>query len=224
MAIKASYDMDPIDVDPNGIAEDQTTGGAANLNLNGALCDLGTAGVFDIADTSYSNGIAGVRIAGESAGNIATVVFTVTGTDQNGIAQTETITGINASTVEGTVYWKTISSIAADAAVGSNVEFGTIDEVITKTVPLDWRNGNTGATVSVTGLTGTCQFDIDETFDDISPASSLQAATYFTNQANQTANLAAVLTVHATGVRLKFDSYTSGAELQFHVRQSDGIH
>lgn len=220
MAIKRSLDIDPADVDPNGIAEDQTTGGAANLNLNGALCDLGTAGEFDIAD-SYSSGIGGVRIAGESAGNIATVVFTVTGTDQDGVAATETITGINASTVTGTVYWKTITSIAADAAVGTNVEFGTVDEIMTPVIPLDWRNGRTGATVSVTGLVGTCQFDIDETFNDLTTGAELQAATYFTNQANQTADLAAVLTVHATGVRLKFDSYTNGAELQFHVRQSD---
>ena len=83
-----TLDMDPINVVTNGIAENQTTAGAADLVLNGSLADLG-GGVFDIYDALYSSGVGGVRIAIDSAGDISSVIFTVTGTDQDGIARTE---------------------------------------------------------------------------------------------------------------------------------------
>ncbi len=206
------FDIDLPDVDPNGIAEDQTTGGAGNLVLNGALCDLGTAGQFDIAD-SYSSGIGGVRISLESAGNLSALTFTVTGSNQDGIVTTEAITGPNAGTVESTVYWSQITEIAVDGSVGTNVEVGTVDEVITKTVPINWRDWEP-FTVAVAGLSGTVQFDIDETFD----RSDIQEpVNWVTNQSNQTADLTASLTRHARATRLVVDSYSSGAELQFHV-------
>ena len=221
MAIYRKYDIDPIVVDTNGIAESQTLGGAGNVVLDGALCDLGTAAVFNITDAGYSDGIKGVQIGIQCGGDINTVTFTITGTDQDGIAQTGTVTGVNGNTVETTEYWRTITQIAADGAVGSAITIGPVDEIITQIIPLNWRNGQAPATYVVTGLSGTCQFDIDECFDSLNTAALIQGATFFTNQSNKSADLAAVGTSHATGVRLKFDSYTSGAELQFHVRQSD---
>jgi len=207
-------DIDPIDVDPNGIAENQTTGGAANLSLDGALCDLGTAGTFDISDAGYSSGISGVRIAIDSAGDINTITFTVTGTDENGVAVTENITGVTTTAVESTTYFKTISQIAADGAVTSNVFVGPVDEIITRTIPIN-RHDTEGCTVAVTGLVGTCQFDIDETFSDMRTAHSTHQ--WIVNQSNKTADQATNLTLNATATRLKFDSYSSGAELQFAV-------
>lgn len=211
------YDIDPPTVDPNGIAENQTLGGAGNLILNGAQCDLGTALQFDIGD-SYSDGIGGVQIAIDSAGDVSGVVFTVTGLDQDGNAITEDITGVTTTAVESTNYWSQITQIAADGAVASNVFVGPVDEIITRTLPINWR-ATEAATIVVSGLVGTCQFDIDETFDAMSDNSGFN---WITNLSNQSADLKGLLTIHATAVRLKFDSYTAGAELQFIVLQSNG--
>jgi hypothetical protein len=210
-------DIDPIDVDPDGIAENQTTAGAQDLALDGVLSDLGTAGVFDIHDAGYSDGIGGVKIAIDSAGDISTVNFTVTGKDQDGNDITEVITGVTTTAVQSTNYWSEITNIAADAAVGSNVFVGPVDEIISRTLPLNWR-ATEAATVAVGGLSGTCQFDIDETFSDMKNNTGFS---WETNLSNQSANVSGLLTLHATACRLVFDSYSSGAELQLGVLQGN---
>lgn len=209
------FDIDPANVDPDGIAENQTTAGAADLVLNGALCDLGTPLRFDIGD-SYSSGIAGVQIAIDSAGDINTVIFTVYGKNQDGVDITETITGVTTTAVESTNYWSQITRIAADAEVTSNVFVGPVDEVITKSYPLNWRCED-GATAAVTGVTGTVNYSIEESFSDpVAPT----AMVWFASQASKTADLSAVLTIHARAARLKINSYTDTAELQFTVLQN----
>lgn len=212
-------DIDPIAVDPDGIAESQTLGGAGDMSLDGALCDLGTAGAFDVQDAGYSAGIGGVRIAIDSAGDVSGVTFTVTGTDQDGNATTEAITGVTTTAVESTTYWQTISQIAADGAVASGTFVGPVDEVITKTIPLNWR-ASVGASVAITALSGTCQFDVDETFAEVQRAGASTWG-WIEVQANKSADIAAILDVAASACRLKVDSYTAGAELQFEVRQSE---
>jgi len=210
-------DIDPANLDDNGIAENQTTAGAANLTLNGALCDLGTAGQFDIGD-AYSDGVGGVLLLFDSAGDINTVVFTITGKDENGKAQTETVTGVTTTAVSTTKYWSQVTQIAADSQVTSNVFVGTVTGgLATKWIPLNWRNEDSGAGVAVSGLSGTCQFDIDVTYDDVQGVSP--SPTWVTDQSNKSANMTATLPLHSTACRLKFDSYSNGAELQFHVRQ-----
>lgn len=208
------YDIDPADADADGIAEAQTQGAAGNLTLNGAQADLGTAGQFDVGD-SYSNGIGGVKIAIDSAGDISTVNFIVTGKDQDGNDITETITGVTTTEVQSTNYWSQITQIYADAAVGSAVNVGTVDEIITRTLPLNHKC-DSPATVAISGLSGTCQFDVDETFDDMSQHTGFN---WLTKLSNQSADVSGALTLNATACRLKFDSYTNGAELQFAALQ-----
>lgn len=212
------FDIDPIDVDRDGIAEAQQLGGSGNLTLNGVLCDVGTALRFDIGD-SYSDGIAGVQIGIYSAGNISARTFTVTGLDQDGNSITESIAGPNATTTESTKYYSRITNIASDGAVASDVEVGTVDEVCTVTYPLNWRSPN-AATVAVSALTGTLAYDIDETFDDIL-ANGTASVNWNTRQLTEDAS--ETLAVHATGVRLKVTSYSSGAELQFDITPDVGF-
>ena len=218
MVYKA-LDMDPIDVVTNGIAENQTTAGAANLVLNGSLSDLGS-GVFNIYTSLYSTGIGGVRIAIDSAGDVSSVIFTVTGTDQDGIARTEAITGVTTTAVNSTTFWQTITQIATDSAAGSNVFVGPINQLVSPTIVLNWRN-DFAATFVVGGLTGTCQYDIEETNMPITGATDPATLVWGVTQADKTANLAGALLNYSTAARLRFDSYSSGAELQFSVRQND---
>ncbi len=205
------FDIDPIDVDPNGIAESQTLGGAGDLTLDGVLI---VNGFFDIYKAGYSTGIGGVRIGIDSAGNVSGVVFTVTGTDQDGKAASEDITGVTTTLVESTTYWRTITQIAANGAVGSGTFVGPVDEVITKTVPINYRQQDSGFATAVLGLSGTIQFDLQQTFEETARSVPINWIDY---QSDKTANLATNCTPYATAVRLVVDSYTSGAELQFHV-------
>lgn len=105
----------PAATDRDGISLAQTTAGAGNLLLNGAGVSGGT----------YSAGFDGGRkITLYSLGNLSTLTFTVTGTDKNGAAQTEDITGPNATTVTGTKFFQSVTQIAVTGAVGTNVEGG----------------------------------------------------------------------------------------------------
>lgn len=211
-------DIDPADLDADGIAENQTTAGAANLVLNGALCDLGTAGQFDIGD-AYSSGVGGVKLLIDSAGDISTVVFTITGRDQDGIPITETVTGVTTTAVSTTKYYSQVTNIAASAAVGSNVFVGTVTgELATKSIGLNDHSHN-AATLVVAALAGTCQFDIQQTFDDIL-VDGAATANWITVESNKSADLTSAASNGATGVRLVFDSYSNGAELQFYVANS----
>jgi len=214
-----TLDMDPIDVVTNGIAENQTTAGAADLVLNGSLADLG-GGVFDIYTSLYSSGIGGVRIAIDSAGDISSVIFTVYGTDQDGIERTEAITGVTTTAVNSVTFWQTITRIAADKAVGSNVFVGPINQIVSKTLPLNWRN-NYPATFVVGGLSGTVQYDIEETSSNLASNTDPSTLVWGVSQSNKTADLTGSLLNYSTATRLRWDSYSSGAELQFTVRQND---
>ena len=207
-------DIDPGNLDPDGICENQTTAGAADLVLNGALCDLGTALQFDISD-AYSAGIGGVLLAFDSAGDISGVIFTITGKDQDGVAITETVTNVTTTAVLTTKYYSQVTNIAADSQVTSNVFVGTVTgELATKSIPIN-RFSQSAAAVAVSGLTGTCQFDIAQTFDDFRDGTTDMA--WFNVLSNQSADVAGTAALGATGVRLVFDSYSNGAELQFHV-------
>jgi hypothetical protein len=214
-----TLDMDPIDVVTNGIAENQTTAGAADLVLNGSLADLG-GGVFDIYTSLYSSGIGGVRIAIDSAGDISSVIFTVYGTDQDGIERTEAITGVTTTAVNSVTFWQTITRIAADNAVGSNVFVGPINQIVSKTLPLNWRN-NYPATFVVGGLSGTVQYDIEESSSNLASNTDPSTLVWGVSQSNKTADLTGSLLNYSTATRLRWDSYSSGAELQVTVRQND---
>lgn len=105
----------PAATDRDGICQAQQTGGAGALTLNGA----GVSGGL------YSAGFDGGRkITVYSAGNLSARTFTVTGTDWTGAAQSEEITGPNATTATGTKYFQTVTGVSVDGAVGTDVEVG----------------------------------------------------------------------------------------------------
>ena len=214
MAGRKKYDIDLPDVDPNGIAEAQQLVGAGDVVLDGALCDTGTAAQFDIGD-AYSAGVGGVIASITCAADISGVDFTITGKNQDGADVTEVVTGPAATTVQSSTYWKQITQIAADGAVGTDITIGTVDEVSTPTYCLN-QYTTEPAGLAVAGLSGTIQFDMQETYDNVIAVGSA-ASNWIDNQTNKTANLTAQASPHAMGIRLRVDSYSSGAELQFYV-------
>ena len=104
---------DTVALDADGISVAATLSGSGNLTLGGALTSGGSA-------TFNAGRIVTLLSAGDDSGD----TFTVTGTDVNGDAQTEEITGANAGTATGSKYFKTVTQIATDGASAGNVSAG----------------------------------------------------------------------------------------------------
>jgi hypothetical protein len=96
------------------IAALQTTAGATALNLTSTGANVVTLGQFTF----------GMKITITSAGNESDIGFAIVGTDLSGAAASETLTGPNATTVTSTKFYKTITSITPDGAVGNNTSVG----------------------------------------------------------------------------------------------------
>ena len=107
--------------DRDGVCAAQTTGGAANLVINGALHVINTINFTTAASlqprkvTIFSDG-----------GDVSGITLTVTGTDYLGAALVEIITGPAVdATVTSTNFFNTITQIAASGAVTGNIEVGS---------------------------------------------------------------------------------------------------
>ena len=203
-----------VDEDRDGIAQAQTTVGAANLTLNGALC---SGGVYTANDGTSIK--VGHQVSAYSAGNISTVIFTITGTDPDGIAITDTITGVNNSTVESVKYFYTVTQVAASGAVGTNVEIGIVDEVATARIPIEARSKGFAVGLGC-NVTGTASVSVQLTMDDLYDSSVTPVYIADTTFATKTATFYSALDVLCTAVRLVTNSYSSGAILIFHVVQN----
>lgn len=101
--------------DANGVFVDQTTAGAADLDLDGALVVDGVA-VFLQAQ----------KISIEGTGNNSGVDATITGTDADGTVISEVLTLANNGTATSVLYYKTITSISVDGALTGNIEGGPL--------------------------------------------------------------------------------------------------
>ena len=104
--VKAKFILaDTTAANTDGVCESQTPagGGAQDLTIDGAQASGGVA-TFTAARL--------ITIASTGADDGRT--FTVTGTDVNGNAQTETITGPDTATVTGTLYFRTVTTVSVD--------------------------------------------------------------------------------------------------------------
>lgn len=195
----------------NNISLAQTTGGAANLTITGALATAGVATLTTPGQVSFA-----------STGNISTVVFTVTGTDFYGYAQTATVTGINNNTVATTKQFKTVTQIATSGAVGTNVTVGTNAVASTAWYPADYnRNGTVLIYVTLSSgasLTYTVEMtptNLNDTTlliaDQIAQA---QSAVVFsssdTTVVNASTNQVSNFVTAPAGIRLTLNSWVSG--------------
>ena len=99
-AVFIEADTDALDAD--GICLAQTSGATADtLTINGAKASGGVATL---------NSARQITLA--SAANLADKTFTITGTDVNGDALTESLTGPNNNTVTSTKHFLTVTEIA----------------------------------------------------------------------------------------------------------------
>lgn len=205
-----------LDVDP---ANESLTGFASNV----------TGAAFTLTATTSGDGLAHqVSIRNDSVTDHSGKTVTLVGTDPQGAALTEVVTGpAGSATVESTGYFLTLTSATPSATIGADTfDIGWVDEVATPAVRLNHYT-ETPATVSV-DVTGTISFTVEETFNDFSPSDDYRAglpasaATWVavTALSTKTADTTSVISKNATAVRLKVNSYSSGAELQARILQS----
>ena len=205
--------MDIADVDPDGLADGNSSAGAT-LTLDGALTSVGT---FTSADGLAHR----LSVLDLGADNQAGATYTITGTDASGAALVEALTGPGASaTVTTTGYFLTVSSVAIDTPVaGSTVDMGTVDEIVSRMIPLNWRGGTVALNFTVTG---TLSYTVQQTTDNLRVAGpfnwiSVDDTDLVTATTSQNGSFTAV----PTAFRVVINSYTTGAELALNMVQSD---
>ena len=203
------------DVDDDGVFQNQTLGGAGSFTLNGAGV---TSGQWVTPDLFAK------QIGFASTGNISGVNFTISGYEDRNktILISETIAGPNNNTVETTNYFYSIQSISASGAVGTNTKAGPVDEAISQIIPIkrsysDKSERQVGLTFIVTG---TINYTVQQTNDDVQ---SLTDRTFNwldtddTNVVSATASKNSNYIAIPQAMRVKINSYSSGAELLIQV-------
>ena len=98
--------------EPQGVSAALVSASAAATTL--AIADGGPYGNLTETITLYSSD--------DNSGN----TFTITGTDGNGDAQTEDLTGPNAGTVNSANKYLTITSIVSDGAIATDIQAGIL--------------------------------------------------------------------------------------------------
>lgn len=195
----------------------------ADASTTGFDTGLTGAGPFTPAVTAPTDGLAH-QISLTSTANLSAITLTCVGTDADGKALSEAITGPNNNTVESTGYFKTLTSITADSTLGANtMDVGWVDEVASQTYPID-RLSDNAANVLV-DVTGTLNFTVQELWENVfDVAKPQQDATWINISAlaSKTADTASTATVGATALRIILNSYSSGAELQMYTNQASG--
>lgn len=208
-------DIDPVDVDTDGIAQSQTPSGAGNFTLNGALT---SGGVY----TSADGGARQLSFTGGSDESGDT--YTITGTDADGRAQTESLSGPNATTVESSKYFLTVTQIATDGAATGALTIGVVDELASKTIRLN-RHSTTGALLQLVTSSTAIDVTAQVTLVDPDDYTDQEAIPWIATQdtdlvgATQAAHAIGSLDVHAAAFRLIVNSFTNGAEVQAYISQ-----
>lgn len=193
--------------DADGICASQTLGAAGAFTINGALRDL----------PATQQGVNRVVLAGiqrtvsiTCAADISTVNFTIVGTDLRGAAVTETLAGPDTTptTVETTAEYHTITSVTADASVGTATTIGTGTTGQTNWYTFDYYIAPVAISLQA-DISGTINYTVRTTDDDVQ-TDSAPAVTAVSGMSGATADAAASLTVPWRAVQGVVNSSTDG--------------
>ena len=197
----------------------------ADANLIGFAENV-TGATWTLTTTATTDGLAHqVSIKNDTATDHSLKTAILTGTDENGNAQTETVSlPAGSATVESTKYFKTLLTVVPSATIGTDtMDIGWVDEVMSQWVQLDRTIANT---VGIqTTVTGTVNYTLQDTTYDIQKYlteepvwtdcddTDLVAAT-----TSQKANY-----VHVpSAIKLKINSYSSGAAVALSIQHAGG--
>lgn len=168
------------------------------------------------------------RILGiTSGGNDTGITFTITGTDQNGQAVTEAVTGASGGVAVSVNYYTSVASITHTGSVATTVSVGTVNTTASAQMaclPLDLY-ARIGAVVQV-DVSGTISYTVQQTWDDcISGLCNLQNNTYFATPAAPTALTAQSATKYTQlipavcGLAITIPTYTTNGFIVVNIVQ-----
>lgn len=185
--------------------------------------DGGTGASLTLLASSAGDGLAH-KLNFTSAQNISDHTFTVVGTDADGAALTETVTGPNATTVESTKYFLTVTSITPDATLASDtVDIGWVDEFVTPTIPTNWRASMVQGWATPGG---TIDYTVRATIDALSDGGTASTLNWIdvpddTSGTIDTSDITAAvqftISPPPTALQLQVNSYSSGATLRINT-------
>lgn len=205
--------MRPIKLGPFTPAVASTTAfNAQTFNSTGAATAPTT--------TDTTDGLAHyVTLTSPAQATLAGITFTILGTDADGHAVTDAVTGpASASTTTSTKFFKTITTITPSATMGALVlSIGIAVTAITPTIPLTNSVAAAGMTVAVTG---TVNYTMYETFANVYAHDANTVSTTISALAAKTTTLSANSSVSATGVLLLINSVTASATVTVWLNQA----
>jgi|TARA_R110000751_G_scaffold2669_4_gene14301 hypothetical protein len=194
----------------DNIATSQTpdAGGAQSFTLNG---DITAGGVLVVQELAYI-------IAFTCAANDSGRTLTITGTDADGAAQTEAVTGGNAGVVVSAKFFRSISGITTDADTAGAIEIGTVATTLvaqTPTYALDIYQPDTSVAVNVSG---TINYTLLKCFERPTAGDSLNLVAG--GLAAGTGDRNTAYTGPTGGIRLQINTYSNGATASMTIAQS----
>lgn len=194
------------------------------------FCDgVSGAGPFTQLNTATPDGLAHqVSVKNNTANSHAGKNVTIVGTDADGNAISESITGpAGNATVETTKYYLTVASVTPSATIGADTfDVGFVDEFVSATIPLDWRR-NVPSHFFL-DVTGTISLDVDFAIQDPGIAAEQSAIKWVVVSSSlddETADSSAFVDITAgyTAFRARVNSYSSGAEFTLYASQPEVV-
>jgi hypothetical protein len=187
--------------------------------VGGSTITIGVNGVF-ISSDGLGRRLSILGSAHDQSGK----TYTITGTDADGIAESEDLTGPGSGATVTTVkYFLSVTNIVVSAGTASStVDIGTVDEAVSQTLPLNYRANNPANFQS--NVTGTASFAVDQTMSDVQSLSNpSNDATWFKVAALGTVDILSEGERHMRAMRVVVDTHSAAAEIQTIVFQNEYI-
>lgn len=163
-----------------------------------------------------------VSVLNNTATNHSAKNLTFVGLDPDGRAQTETISApAGSATVTTTLYYSYLTSVTPSATIGADTfSIGWPNTFVTKTYPINFRRGQASLDLRVTG---TLNWDLNQTYDDIQTKTTAFSWSVKTpaTESGQTGDLSLIYQAHPKAIRIKFNSYNTGATMTVSYTQLD---
>lgn len=211
LAFEIDVDLETADLD--GLASNVDSNGTT-ITMDGALLSGGT---FTSAD-----GLGRIIVIVDSDTDTQTdVTFTIVGTDANGDAISDVVTGpASAATVASVKFFKTVTAVTVSAAQAGTEKVdigtrGTTLSAVSKVYPVNHYDP-VPPMVSV-NVTGTINFTVQQTYSDILNNKNADGNIVWedvTALASKTADTTAQLGIGVRALRIVINTYSTGAELQ----------
>lgn len=195
----------------------------AATSANGLANDIAySGGGYALTATTPADSLAHIiTILGNAATNHSGKTFTITGTDANGVAQSEGITGPNGvATVSSTLYFKTVTSVTVSATTGADTfDIGWTAVAVSSTYPLNWRQRNFMVSLGLV-ITGTISVTVQHTLDGLH-GEYVASPSWFPHSSlvTKTASADGNYAFPVVATCLLINSVTAGATVGFRVVQ-----